>query len=222
METYCLYFGMLMLVMANTLLGFVAVTASGAGHLKSDGLRSQCSKCDTSSQCPASEAYPHMTGYDDSLIAGALQSDYVISKDTGIYLVPNIKGGESDKYNAYYGWESTSGSASGYHRFRNYMDKCSGGQSYLTVDKNGRVSLRSSGKCLTVSGGKKEKRTMGVADCNEGSFKFPKQCVSQIAKRSLNIPETTTSGPPSSSFPCAAFYSTQPWHSISDKDRLNA
>ncbi|GMP78942.1 hypothetical protein CsSME_00034688 [Camellia sinensis var. sinensis] len=51
------------------------------------------------------------------------------------------------------------------------MDKCSGGQSYLTVDKNGRVSLRSfwvsnsSGKCLTVSGGKKEKRTMGVADC---------------------------------------------------------
>ncbi|GMP78943.1 hypothetical protein CsSME_00034685 [Camellia sinensis var. sinensis] len=99
METYCLYFGMLMLVMANTLLGFVAVTASGAGHLKSDGLCSQCSKSDTSSQCPASEAYPHMTGYDDSLIAGALQSDY------------------SDKYNAYYGWESTSGSASGYHRY---------------------------------------------------------------------------------------------------------
>ncbi|GMP78929.1 hypothetical protein CsSME_00034681 [Camellia sinensis var. sinensis] len=91
METYCLYFGMLMLVMANTLLGLVAVTASGAGHLKSDGLCSQCSK-----------SYPHMTGYDDSLIAGALQSDI---------------SGESDKYNAYYGWESTSGSASGYHRY---------------------------------------------------------------------------------------------------------
>ncbi|KAL7176684.1 hypothetical protein ACSBR2_030100 [Camellia fascicularis] len=78
------------------------------------------------------------------------------------------------------------------------MDKCSGGQSYLTVDKNGKVSLRSlsslenlaeadrksinppknlnhqefrfwvsnsSGKCLTVFGGKKEKRTVGVADC---------------------------------------------------------
>ncbi|GMP78928.1 hypothetical protein CsSME_00034680 [Camellia sinensis var. sinensis] len=51
------------------------------------------------------------------------------------------------------------------------MDKCSGRQSYLTVDKNGKVSLRSfwvsnsSGKCLTVFGGKKEKRTVGVADC---------------------------------------------------------
>ncbi|KAI8003963.1 hypothetical protein LOK49_LG08G01926 [Camellia lanceoleosa] len=187
METYRLYFGMLMLVMANTLLGFVAVTASGAGHLKSDGLCSQCSKCDTSSQCPASEAYPHMTGYDDSLIASALQSDYVSSKDTGIYSVPNIKGGESDKYNAYYRG----------NLLLVQLPAITGGQSYLTVDKNGKVSLRSlsslenlaetdwksinppknlnhqefrfwvsnsSGKCLTVFGGKKEKRTVGVAD----------------------------------------------------------
>lgn len=30
-----------------------------------------------------------------------------------------------------------------YGRFGNYMDKCSGGQSYLTVDRQGKVSLRS-------------------------------------------------------------------------------
>ena len=30
-----------------------------------------------------------------------------------------------------------------YNRFSNFMDKCSGGQSYLTVDKLGKVSLRS-------------------------------------------------------------------------------
>lgn len=85
------------------------------GDLKSDRLCSQCSKCDART-CPASEAYPHMTAYDDSLIAGALQSDYVDLNDRGVYSVPNIKGGESAKYNAYFGWKSTSGSASGYHR----------------------------------------------------------------------------------------------------------
>uniref|UniRef100_A0A7N2RCP1 Uncharacterized protein n=1 Tax=Quercus lobata TaxID=97700 RepID=A0A7N2RCP1_QUELO len=115
---------------------------NGAGDLKSARLCSQCSKCDTS-ECPPSEAYPHMTAFDDTLIAGALQSDYVDLNDRGVYSVPNIKGGESTTYNAYYGWQSTSGSASGYHRFGNYMDKCSGGQSYLTVDRQGKVSLRS-------------------------------------------------------------------------------
>lgn len=30
-----------------------------------------------------------------------------------------------------------------FNRFSNYMDKCSGGASYPTVDKNGKVSLRS-------------------------------------------------------------------------------
>jgi len=84
-----------------------------------------------------------MTAFDDTLIAGALQSDYVDLHDKGVYSVPNVKGGESTKYNAYFGWKSTSGSASGYHRFSNYMDKCSGGQTYLTVDKHGKVSLRS-------------------------------------------------------------------------------
>lgn len=29
------------------------------------------------------------------------------------------------------------------HRFSNYMDRCSGGQSYLTGDKHGKVGLRS-------------------------------------------------------------------------------
>lgn len=83
--------------------------------LKSDKLCGQCSTCHEE-KCPASEAYPHMTAWDDSLIAGALQSDYVDINDRGVYSVPNIKGGESKKYNAYFGWESTSGSASGYHR----------------------------------------------------------------------------------------------------------
>ncbi|KAK4566049.1 hypothetical protein RGQ29_002302 [Quercus rubra] len=115
---------------------------NGAGDLKSARLCSQCSKCDTS-KCPPSEAYPHMTAFDDTLIAGALQSDYVDLNDRGVYSVPNIKGGELTTYNAYYGWQSTSGSASGYHRFGNYMDKCSGGQSYLTVDRQGKVTLRS-------------------------------------------------------------------------------
>lgn len=77
------------------------------------------------------------------------------------------------------------------------MDKCSD-ETYLTVDKHGRVKLQalkklsdlvdadwksispptklnhrefrfwvshSTGKCLTVLGGKTEKRTVGVADC---------------------------------------------------------
>ncbi|KAF6137507.1 hypothetical protein GIB67_031786 [Kingdonia uniflora] len=119
-----------------------ALASSDTGKLKSQKLCSQCSACD-SSRCPASEAYPHMTAWDDTIIAGALQSDYVNSKDRGVYSVPNIKGGVSGAHNAYYGWESTSGSSSGYHRFSNYMDKCSGGQSYLSVDEHGKVALRS-------------------------------------------------------------------------------
>ncbi|KAJ6366677.1 hypothetical protein OIU77_003123 [Salix suchowensis] len=67
-----------------------------------------------------------MIAFDDTLIAGALQSNYVDANDRGVYSVPDIKGGTSSKYNAYFGWESTSGSASGFHRFRNYMDRCSG------------------------------------------------------------------------------------------------
>lgn len=64
---------------------------NGDGDLKSARLCSQCSKCDTS-ECPPSEAYPHMTAFDDTLIAGALQSDYVGLNDRGAYSVPNIKG----------------------------------------------------------------------------------------------------------------------------------
>ena len=92
------------------ILTFVFASAD-AEDLKSELLCHQCSACDTK-KCP-SESYPHMTAYDDSLFAGALQSDYVSSKDTGVYSVPNIKGGTSPDYNAYYGWESTSGLASG-------------------------------------------------------------------------------------------------------------
>ncbi|KAK3035397.1 hypothetical protein RJ639_032925 [Escallonia herrerae] len=188
-----IYLGLLVLALTHAFVD----GAAPAGHLTSKKLCSQCSKCDTS-KCPPSEAYPHMTAFDNTLIAGALQSDFVDAKDRGVYSVPNIVGGQSSEYNAYFGWESASGSASGYHRFSNYMDKCSGGQNYLTVDKYGRVSLRglrsleslaeadwksinppsnlnhrefrfwlshSTGKCLTVFGGKTQKRTVGVADC---------------------------------------------------------
>ncbi|KAK4343898.1 hypothetical protein RND71_036992 [Anisodus tanguticus] len=95
-------------------LVMTCVISDATGELKRK-LCSQCSKCDTNI-CPPSEAYPHMTAFDDSLVAGALQSDYVSTNDRGVYSVPNIKGGDSEKYIAYYGWESTSGSASGYHR----------------------------------------------------------------------------------------------------------
>ncbi|KAL5716118.1 hypothetical protein ACHQM5_017849 [Ranunculus cassubicifolius] len=108
--------------------------------LKSTLLCNQCSKCDTTT-CPGSEAYPHMTAWDNSLIAASLQHDSVELGDRGVYSVPNVVGGKGQG-NAYYGWESTSGAASGYHRFINYMDKCSGGN-YLTVDAHGIVSTRS-------------------------------------------------------------------------------
>lgn len=85
--------------------------------LKSKKLCNACSKCDRNTKtCPPSDAYPHMTAFDDTLIAGALQSDYVEASDKGVYSVPNVLGGESANYNAYFGWESTSGSAFGYHR----------------------------------------------------------------------------------------------------------
>ncbi|ONK77300.1 uncharacterized protein A4U43_C02F5120 [Asparagus officinalis] len=111
-------------------------------ELKSEKLCRQCSARRGIDRCPPSEAYPHMTAWDDSLIAGALMSDFVPMKDGGVYAVPNVKGGESE-LNAYYGWESTSGSASGFHRFINYMDKCSNGHRYLSViDEIGTVGLQ--------------------------------------------------------------------------------
>ncbi|KAL3516645.1 hypothetical protein ACH5RR_023547 [Cinchona calisaya] len=78
---------------------------------------------------------PDMIAHDNSLIACVLQSDYVSSEDRGVCSVPVITGDEYSNY----GWESTSGSASGYHR--NYMDKRSKGKNYLTVDMHGKVRL---------------------------------------------------------------------------------
>ena len=43
-----------------------------------------------------------MTAFDDTLIAGALQSDYVDANDRGVYAVPDINGGTYSKYNAYF------------------------------------------------------------------------------------------------------------------------
>lgn len=78
----------------------LVLTRSNVDGLKSDNLCRQCSKRDTN-KCPASEAYPRMTAFDDTLIAGALQSDYVDANDRGVYSVPDINGGTSSKYNAY-------------------------------------------------------------------------------------------------------------------------
>lgn len=97
------------------ILAVTCVHAKSDKELTSKLLCSQCSACNVS-KCPASDAYPHLTAYDDSLIAGSLQSDFVSFKDRRVYAVSDIKGGESETYNAYYGWQSTSGSASGYHR----------------------------------------------------------------------------------------------------------
>lgn len=91
------------------------IWVDGGGDLNSDRLCSQCSKCE-SSKGPPSEDYPHMTAFDDTLIAAALQSDYVESRDRGVYSVPNIKGGQSTEFNAYFEWKSSSDSASGYDR----------------------------------------------------------------------------------------------------------
>nr|XP_043621898.1 uncharacterized protein LOC122593539 [Erigeron canadensis] len=142
MSTICNSFILINLALLLAIGNVSSTTAPPV--LDSKKLCSQCSKCDHGTKtCPPSEAYPHMTAFDNTLIAGASQSDYVDASDRGVYSVPNIVGGKSKEYNAYFGWESTSGSASGYHRFSNYMDKCSGGQNYLTVDKHGKVSLRS-------------------------------------------------------------------------------
>lgn len=105
----------LLLCLPVVLFGIQYFHLDGVRALKSDKLCSQCSKCDTT-RCPASGSYPHMTAFDNRLIAGALQSDYIDSNDRGVYSVPDFKGGESEQYNAYFGWKSTSGSASGYHR----------------------------------------------------------------------------------------------------------
>lgn len=91
------------------------IATAFAEKLRSPKLCSQCSAC-TATRCPPSESYPHMTAWDDSLIAGALQSDFVPIHDRGVYAVPDVKGGSSDKYSSYFGWQSTSGSASGFHR----------------------------------------------------------------------------------------------------------
>ncbi|PIM97247.1 hypothetical protein CDL12_30285 [Handroanthus impetiginosus] len=142
MEHFCLCLAIVRAVTQTAAVG-------GVGHLKSDRLCSQCSACDTD-KCPPSEAYPHMTAFDETLIAGALQSDYVSLKDRGVYSVPNIKGGESTKNNSYFG------------RFRNDMDKCSD-EMYLSVDKHGIVKLRAL------------KRLSNLADADWKSINPPKK-----------------------------------------------
>ncbi|KAM3749984.1 hypothetical protein ACB098_04G002600 [Castanea mollissima] len=113
---------------------------NGARYLKSDRLCSQCSKCDTS-ECPPSEAYPHITAFDDTLIAGALQSDYVGLNDRKLH---NIIDWQMLKLSILLqiSYKQTCHDNECDIWFGNYMDKCSGGQSYLTVDMQGKVSLR--------------------------------------------------------------------------------
>lgn len=97
-------------------LASLSIQFCACAHLNSKKLCSQCSKCETS-KCPPSESYPHMTAFDNTLIAGALQSDFVKLGDSGVYSVPNIVGGETEGFNSYFGWKSSSGAASGYHRY---------------------------------------------------------------------------------------------------------
>ncbi|MCL7030400.1 hypothetical protein MKW94_005070 [Papaver nudicaule] len=122
------------LYLAVVLIIIQVCVALGTTKLRSEKLCSQCSKCE-SNQCPPSESYPHMTpsesyphmtAFDDSLIASALQSDHVGIGDRGVYSVPNAIGGVSKNSNSYYGWKSSSE-----------------GQTYLSVDKKGKVAIRS-------------------------------------------------------------------------------
>ncbi|KAK1592890.1 hypothetical protein Q3G72_032064 [Acer saccharum] len=108
----------------------------GITALKSEKLCSMCSNCD-SSQCPASEAYPHMTAFDDRLIAGALQSNYVDSNDRRLYSVPDVKSGLATT------WTSAQ------------VGK-------VTSQWTSKASI---GKCLTVFPGKTTKHIVGVAEC---------------------------------------------------------
>ncbi|GLJ15442.1 hypothetical protein SUGI_0253540 [Cryptomeria japonica] len=130
--------------MMRVLLIILALLTTGAVEsLDSGKLCKACSKC-TEKQCPKSDSYPHMTAFDGSLIAGAFQSDYVSPNDPGVYAVPDVKGGEG-KLNAYYGWKSVSGSASGYHRFENYMDKCSNNRLLMAI-KDSKVGINKATK----------------------------------------------------------------------------
>ncbi|CAA2957800.1 Hypothetical predicted protein [Olea europaea subsp. europaea] len=134
---------------------------NGGQHLKSELLFSQCSVCD-SDKCPPSEAYPHMTAFDDALIAGSLQSDcelerqrfknYMSKCSSKSYLTVdnhgtvNLRALESLESLAEADWKSINPPKKLNHReFRFWMS-------------------RSTGKCLTVFGGKAEKRNVGVSD----------------------------------------------------------
>ncbi|KAL0359303.1 UNVERIFIED_CONTAM: hypothetical protein Sangu_0779700 [Sesamum angustifolium] len=139
MDNHCLSFALILAVAQATIV-------CGSGNMKSPHLCSQCKVCDTDT-CPPSDAYPHMTAFDDTLIAGALQSDYVSSNDRGVYSVPNTKA-DAD-------WKSINPPKKvNHHGFRFWVS-------------------HSTGKCLTVFGGKTEKRTVGVSDCEfDGSNPF--------------------------------------------------
>ncbi|KAG6767725.1 hypothetical protein POTOM_028940 [Populus tomentosa] len=92
----------------------------------------------------------NVDGLKSDNLCRASQSDYVDANDRGVYSVPDINGGTSSKYNAYLAGNlllvqpnTRLFNVTMEHGFRNYMDRCSGGQSYLTVDKKGKVCLRS-------------------------------------------------------------------------------
>lgn len=135
-----------------------AVVADGSVRMKSELLCSQCKNCDTD-KCPPSDAYPHMTAFDNSLIAGALQSDYVRFRNymdkcsDESYLTVDKHGAVklralkklSSLSDA--DWKSVNPPKKLNHREYRFW-----------------VS-RSTGKCLTVFEGKTKKRTLGVADC---------------------------------------------------------
>ncbi|KAF5733955.1 hypothetical protein HS088_TW16G00396 [Tripterygium wilfordii] len=158
MSRYIIFLSLLLLVVHAQ--AYVNISSS-----KCALLCGQCSRCDTK-DCPPSSDFPHLTGFDDFLIVAALQSDLVPLDDRGVYSVSPVGTG-----NTYYGWGSHSGSVTGFHRYSNYMDKCSDGPSFLTVDEQGKVSLRLL-KSLTSLAQADWKTVNPPPNLNHRGFKF--------------------------------------------------
>lgn len=98
------------------------------------------------------------------------------------------------------------------HRFRNYMDRCSGGQSYITVDKKGKVSLRSY-KALQSLGEADWKSINPPKRLNHREFRFwvnrsTGKCLAvfeeKTDKRTVGVSECKLDGSNTSSLPFAS------------------
>ncbi|KAL3506982.1 hypothetical protein ACH5RR_032364 [Cinchona calisaya] len=89
-----------------------------------------------------------MIAHDKSLIAGALQSDYVSSEDRGVYSVPDIKGGESSKLMLIMAGNQLLVIIDSGTTWTNAHK----GQSYLMVDRHSKVRLRAMSSLDNLAG----------------------------------------------------------------------